>query len=147
MFFGLYAIPFIRATRVAKQFLANLIMPRKRKLCNHCGKNDARHERSSGRVGRPQLNSIRLSLDSWSGDAKLPICIRWYAKTFRSYMQTTSTLRGSNDARTERGRQMAQRRGRVSASQRRIKRRLEQLRKLALKEASVDTKRVYLTLW
>lgn len=147
MFFGLYAIPFIRATRAAKQFLANLIMPRKRKLCNHCGKHDARNERSSGRVGRPQLNSIRLSLDSWSGDAKLPICIRWYAKTFRSYMQTTSTLRGSNDARTERVRQMAQRRGRVSASQRRIKRRLEQLRKLALKEASVDTKRVYLTLW
>ena len=38
MFFGFYAIPFIRATHAAKQIVANLIMPRKRKLCNLCGK-------------------------------------------------------------------------------------------------------------
>ena len=52
----------------------------------------------------------------------------------------------SNDARTERVRQMARRRGPISVVQRRIKRRLQELRKLALKEAIVDTKRVYLSL-
>ena len=66
---------------------------------------------------------------------------------YRKKTHTESILRSSNDARAECVRLMAQRRGPTSVSQRRIKRRLQELRKLALKEAIVDTKRVYLTLW
>ena len=122
-------------------------MLRKRKICYGSEKNVSTKERLSGQRGRPRLNSMRLPVVSLNRDAKLPLCIRWHAKTYRKKAHRISTLRGSNDARTERLRQMAQRRGPISVVQRRIKCRLQELRKLALKEATVDTKRVYLTLW
>ena len=104
-------------------------------------------ERLSGRMGRPRLNSMKLPIVALSRDAKLPLCIRWYANTYRKNTRTESILRSSNDARAERVRQMAHCRGPISVVQPRIKRRLQELRKLALKEEIVDTKRVYLTLW
>ena len=119
----------------------------KRKSCYGSEKNVCTKERLSGQRGRPRLNSMKLPVVNLNRDAKLPLCIRWHAKTYRKKAHRTSTLRGSNDARAERVRQMAQRRGPISVVQRRIKRRLQELRKLALKEAIVDTKRVYLTLW
>ena len=115
-------------------------MLRKRNICYGREKNVCTKERLSGQRGRPRLNSMKLPVVSLNRDAKLPLCIRWHAKTYRKKAHRTSTLRGSNDARAERVRQMAQRRGPISVVQRRIKRRLQELRKLALKEAIVDTK-------
>ena len=103
--------------------------------------------RLSGRTGRPRLSSMKLPSVSLNHDAKLPVCIRWYAKTHLKRAHVESTLRGSNDARSERERQTAQRRAPISAVQRSIKRRLLKLRKLALKDAVVDKKRLYLALW
>ena len=126
--------------------MANVTMLRKRKMSYGREKNVCTKERLSEKRGRPRLNSMKLPVVSLNRDAKLPLCIRWHAKTYRKKAHRTSTLRSSNDARTERFRQMAQRRGTISVVQRRIKRRLQELRKLALKEATVDTKRVYLIL-
>ena len=122
-------------------------MLRKRKISYGTEKNVCAKERLSRQMGRPRLDSMKLKVVSLNRDAKLPLCIRWHAKTYRKKAHRISTLRGKNDARAERLRQMAQRRGRISVAQRRIKRRLQKLRKLALKEATADTKRVYLTLW
>ena len=121
-------------------------MLRKSKICYGSEKNVSTKERFSEQRGRPRLNSMRLPVVSLNRDAKLPLCIRWHAKTYRKKEHRTFTLRGTNDARAERVRQMAQRRGPISVVQRRIKRRVQELRKLALKEATVDTKRVYLTV-
>ena len=122
-------------------------MLRKRKICYGSEKNVCTKERLLGQRGRPRLNSMKLPVVSLNRAAKLPLCIRWHAKKYRKKAHRTFTLRGSNDARAERVRQMAQRRGPISVVQRRIKRCLQELRKLALKEATVDTTRVYLTLW
>ena len=115
-------------------------MLRKRKISYGTEKNVRAKERLSRQMGRPRLDSMKLKVVSLNLDAKLPLCIRWHAKTYGKKAHRISTLRGKNDARAERLRQMAQRRGRISVAQRRIKRRLQGLRKLALKEATVDTK-------